>query len=574
MQVARDSRSGKLVRAADGSLDKHRYLCPTCSKRVYKRPSKVNSPCFAHFPGEGSVDCNFYHPSAEDASELPRELRAQNPATLRLFLQLTGRPTEATHWQLELVVPRCRLGEGSVHVDYALRGSITLPCSGLRVSGKRVAVPPQTQAYRLRLSGPIDEGYLRAASAEAPGLSPTAPNLFALSDDGGQRLGDGRPIHWAGLYALIHATESEPTWSTTVWHRSLSRRGDWSCAVFRIPVEADNETRRWIEDALGREVVAPQVGISIVAPVPIGTDEDGTIVVSDGSRVVIAVTGQRGSQPPPGIRLRKDGGSMDVVSLPRSLPAFVFIGGVDRDGTELTLEDDRDDSSLRIRASDLTLNRVLPDARLQLRDTITGGSFETAFYSEHAAAGLQGIRDRRLALDGVVIPRRLKVKIQTRPDRAVGTLVKVLESRRSESDHPPEAHEEFQQRVCLELSTLLQRDGGFLRVDLGCLGRPAIDGSRPTRSHIPVAGLSGSSRNMIRWVIGVTEGADMEARSDSTALLPVTRVLGGKRIHPLHPEDAGLLSRLVSLGLYPPVLESHLQEISRRVVAVYSRGTR
>src|SRR5437868_6009030 len=67
MQFARVVKTSQIVEASKSLRCKYGfrgYQCPTCGSRVSLRAGDWREPHFAHFPNEGSRECEDYHPGS------------------------------------------------------------------------------------------------------------------------------------------------------------------------------------------------------------------------------------------------------------------------------------------------------------------------------------------------------------------------------------------------------------------------------------------------------------------------------------------------------------------------------
>lgn len=219
MRFAKDGHTGKIVDAANAR--RSTFLCPTCHGRVFLRSGSEREPHFAHFAGEGSADCEEYHPGLScfgpGEGEKAAPLVDDDPQTLGLAVTLNG-----TAWDILLRLPEVPSSElGTASLAALSCASVEISCGDSRVGSisalelrpgvglARADVPPSLRDYSCHPAGKWPAGvHLSRWSATTRGLSETG-TIFRLRGGEWTRIRDRSLVEW-GEQLLVVADDRCP----------------------------------------------------------------------------------------------------------------------------------------------------------------------------------------------------------------------------------------------------------------------------------------------------------------------------------------------------------------------------
>src|SRR5262245_61505231 len=215
MRFAKDRGTGKIVAAEEAR--RSAFSCPSCRSRVFLRAGTEREAHFAHYAGEGSPDCEEYHPgffgggARDPAEHRPAERGCEDrPESLGLAVALDGQ-----EWDLLLRLPEVPTEElGAASLATLSRARVDVFCGGSRVGTvpaldrrpgvgmARAEVPPSLQQYRCLASGQWPDGIkLERWAGSAPGLSAVG-TLFRLRSGEWTRLRDRSLVEWSETLLL------------------------------------------------------------------------------------------------------------------------------------------------------------------------------------------------------------------------------------------------------------------------------------------------------------------------------------------------------------------------------------
>ena len=360
MDYAKESNSGRIVAASDASRWRS-YVCPRpgCGGRVSLRAGSDRRAHFAHFPGEGTQECDEYHPGAwtgPSPAPVPHIAVEDEPATLGLVLnEFDG------VWALNLrlpEIPRDELGaDGLATLRAALvdvftgqRRHVQVGALDLRpgVGAARVLVSPSIQEYRTEPVGTwpatIDRRrwILRSRGLQATGT------LFRLRLGEWTRLVADSAVHQGETLMLLAERRCLPPQEMPCTpHFQMSSGGlHWACWELQIPDDLDS-VGPWLS-RLGHVLVPRPWQLTLVTP-PREFAEDGTPTFWLGDTAILRVDAPRRSSDTTTIVHRVfdsntlrtsvatpgDGRSYLAVVASRPGPMRVSLGGVVRSTVDL-----------------------------------------------------------------------------------------------------------------------------------------------------------------------------------------------------------------------------------------------
>lgn len=288
MRFAKDRLTGKIVDASKAS--RSFFSCPKCDGRVSLRAGTEREPHFAHLPGEGTDDCEDYHPGlfggtsratarhgvqdTPDSFGLAVGLAvALNGLSWNLLLRLPEVPTEELGYS--------SLGELSgARVNVFCGGSLVgnIAALDLRpgVGIARVEVPPMLQEYRCEAAGRWPSNVTQGRwAATAAGLSASG-TLFRLRAGEWSRLRDSALVEWGEPLLLIAEDRCPPPQQVSAEAANgMSTSGLlWRLWRITLPEVPHADVAAWL-DRLGHEPRSPIWRIRFLS-IPVAFTDTGS----------------------------------------------------------------------------------------------------------------------------------------------------------------------------------------------------------------------------------------------------------------------------------------------------------
>ena len=323
MRFAKDRHTGKIVDAADAR--RSTFLCPTCRGRVFLRSGSEREPHFAHFSGEGSADCEEYHPGLGGfgLGEKAASLVDDTAEALGLAVALNG-----PAWDILLRLPEVPSSElGTASLASLSSASVGISCGESRIGSvsalelrpgvglARAEVPPSLRGYSCHPTGAWPAGvHLARWNATTRGLSATG-TFFRLRAGEWTRIRDRSLVEWGEKLLLVADDRCPPppvvnaeradgissagllwrlwrislpvaphgafdTWLVRLGH--VGGPPPWRLRCLSVPVALTDEGPRYeVGVPLVVEFVAPGAGVTAMVSLALGTNTHGSQVTAD-----------------------------------------------------------------------------------------------------------------------------------------------------------------------------------------------------------------------------------------------------------------------------------------------------
>ena len=278
MHYAAIGRTGKLIEA-DHAHVRRDYTCPTCHGRVFLRDGRYREAHFAHYAGEGTPECENYHPGAPSSTPPTTQPRVRvevedDTNSLGLVVTQTG-----NDWTLLLRLPELLTEELRDSGLATLRSGFIDVFAGTtaigRVSGldvrpgvgvARVPVPPSLQAYHTHASG------IWSASVQTNRWTATASPLtargclFRLRTGEWVRLREGSVVQSGEILLLVADDRCAPPTATNADRaNAVGAQGlRWRLWRIQIAKSPSDNVRRWL-DELGYRLAPQSWGLSVLS---------------------------------------------------------------------------------------------------------------------------------------------------------------------------------------------------------------------------------------------------------------------------------------------------------------------
>ncbi len=571
MRYANESRSGRLIDAETMHIPAYaRYVCPCCSGEVHLRKGDLRTHHFAHNAGQGSPDCENYHPGVytPDSRCTSRSGPASRPF-VSLYVSVPDWRARNAPWQLQIRIPQAEDCRGAVIVQDGQSGRSTLPCSRLVNGPMRVAILPKAEPYCLRAEGIGDSEYARRIEEPVGGLERCTLNVFRFSACcGGRHLDRRHPLFWGRAYYIVNHRDSPVAIPAALNERALGKQGDWRATLVQLPDAEDEQLRSWVEQFLSRAIESPRIRLELVAPTRTEMPDEA-IDVPVGQEVILGVTGPPGSHPPSELFVQFPGETeAKAFALPAKLPSLVSLGEISEGVTEAYLPNEWEAEITLVRCrDDRSDHRRLGPAAAELVVECTGYQGCVPLQSQRADATLREIKESRLQLKEIRLPKRLTVKLQTgKSGRYAERGEEVVLRPDIPEDHNQNTswHSAFEKHVCAVIRKGLTIDRTDLQIDVGNFGCAKTFLLEPIEERREEVRLPASARRTALWILATSRGADNgKSPSASDGITMLDRFLRSKGGKSVNVEDVVILRSLVGLRSVSSALEPQMRALVR-----------
>lgn len=553
MRYARD-RAGRLVEAQRAKKGRT-YWCPGCGAPCHLRMGPEREPHFAHNPGYGSTDCQYYYPgsgTSQHGETVPLRTKAPD-----LYVWCSN-DSSNDMWRLFLRIPPVPNAMERVVIEAGERGVVSVV---LRRNKKsyRVFVRPQETPYELRFIGRDSSGHTESVRARVEGLKITDYNVFRYSRLGGRRLEDERPLCWGREYVLVWRDDYiQPRWPRELARREMEPNGRWHGSIIGLPAVGNSDVKRWVKNVLGRDVVDPAAKLTLVWPIPISWIDNATVVVPEDSEIIVGVIGLGNALGPSRVAVQY-AGKTDVYAVPVDgrLPVLISLGRLKRGWTEVWLPD-QPEVQLSLLAAPLRVTNVeFPSVVFRFADPQDDGELRVPLFSTQLADRLLDVRSGRLRLASVELPERATGYLRFRHDKeirwqetqvTVDTEADMLKSK-----------EELEAIVAQEIRKCVLRKDGILEIDFGSFGRVSARLSG-IRAKSEGAVLPLPLRRRVDWLLSL--GPTMASHGQADVIF---RVAVASCIENFGARDRVVLRKLATRWTWPSVLQPHLRGLAKMI---------
>jgi hypothetical protein len=279
MRWARNRSLGIDIEAADARQWPGAFCCPLCERPVVVRDGPLVPAYFAHRRGEGTTECENYHPPAGYRLRfgVGSDFRqASRPAQELAFLAIRGQtPSEA---ELLLRIPKAECHDewsGALTVDTGL-GEVSIT-HDIAARGWWISVAPMGE-YRVATSGIVDPRYAMAF-LDAQLTIRSGGSMFRYGETVQRQLNSREQLCWGDSYWLIaHRDDFRLTGAPSAIDLFVSDlRTPWVIVLVVLPpsdlISAENmlAVERW----LGRAIRTGRDTFHFVDPLPHHFDAEG-----------------------------------------------------------------------------------------------------------------------------------------------------------------------------------------------------------------------------------------------------------------------------------------------------------
>lgn len=301
MDVAREPGSGRLVRATQ-AMRGRTYRCPMCKAEVFPRLGRKRDHHFAHWPGQGSPECELFHVGDDIHHPWPTYPGYTNqendgppipPLALGIVLEpeTLVRGTRLRQWGLRLTIPKSDDEHGRISIACGGKDLRTIPLSKLMLQSATLPVELDAADFGASWISPeVRPRYRAAVEQRVAGLDHAHVNVFAATTQ--KYKPRVKSLGWGDSYYFVWRSSAFPALPPTLIARRLAERGAWSCALVTLPDESEVDLQRWLHEACAMRISKDARRWSIVYPVAYDIDIAGHITVAPAASVLVGFEGE------------------------------------------------------------------------------------------------------------------------------------------------------------------------------------------------------------------------------------------------------------------------------------------
>jgi hypothetical protein len=266
------------------------FVCPSCARPVGLRRGPILPPYFAHRRGEGTADCENYHPPSRLRQAIGLDLtssRSKSETRELPFLAIRGHaPREA---ELIVRIPKADSAvgwSGSILMDTGL-GEMAISSLATE-KGSWVSVSP-LRHYAVTAAGEVDP-YYASKFYDAPlALEPTG-SLFRYGEGLQRQLSRVDQISWGTNYWLVGLADALQLSQAPAFLDIdvVDLRSPWVICLLTLPPSdrIAGDQGRLAERWLGRSIAIGRDVFSFVYPLPHHFDSDGTPIFEEDTATI------------------------------------------------------------------------------------------------------------------------------------------------------------------------------------------------------------------------------------------------------------------------------------------------
>lgn len=272
----------QVVDACDAPTMGGGYSCPYCGGRVFLREGRVRDPHFAHYEGEGTDECDEYHPGLTNdviagqstsiehepnegglCVQLATDLSGQRDADWALVLRLSA----LSHADLAgISLQALQHGGIDVYADDERVGRL----SGLELrpgaEAAAATVPPTIGTYRVVGVGQWPDGIDGTRwNASVKGLAPGG-TLFRFCRGEWLRLREDSLVRWSEGLLLVADARCPPPAHCFAEQGATIRgaRARWDLWRIRLPDAPNRAVETWLRD-MGHAAAPPISAVTLLS---------------------------------------------------------------------------------------------------------------------------------------------------------------------------------------------------------------------------------------------------------------------------------------------------------------------
>jgi hypothetical protein len=333
MYLAKERRTGRIV-SADEAMPYGSYRCPTCNADVFLRSGRYRVTHFAHMPGQGKPECEFFHQTDDLRHQWQSNVYdPQGPTIDPLRLSIELEPDTDAHrgprkWGLRLTVPKSHDPHGDVSIDLGSGDVRKISLAGLSLGARTYRADLATSDFGAAWVSPeVRPAYRAAVVHRILGLSRRFVTAFAAVEH--KLKPQCKIVRWGESYYFVWNSNMSVLIPSSLPHHSFAENQGWSCSLLALPDMADPEVAAWLERICDLQIARSKREWALIFPTPYAVDDDGKVEIHSTSRLLLAIKpiGEEG----------EDGGEIACLSGRHS--AALQLTGSHRHFVEITVPD-------------------------------------------------------------------------------------------------------------------------------------------------------------------------------------------------------------------------------------------
>lgn len=551
MEYAIDKKTGQEIKATTIWDDSEkRFICPVCKKKVNLSRGHKVSPHFKHKRGEGTTDCENYHPGTHhqeialtisNSTAYSFPVRPTQNASFKkvneadysfdLNIQLSNPISTTLAWHLTITFTPHPNQNDYLLVKQGISGQPRVPLS------QSVGIPVKIQEsdYQLEIHNHLET---KLISKLLQGLSSHIGNVFKHQGDHGSRLESSKPLYWGEQYFIIWHEKLGMNFPPEIKQRALTTQQNWQGIEIQLPDSLDNAIIVWAKRYLERTIEVPRFRLSLVTPFLDRSDTDITPRVKDTDEVVIAIIDSLGNHISDTLVVEHKTSKSKRINFSATSPVIIELGRLALGETTIRLENAQN-GWLVINCVP-QFEPIFPQAvRLKFKNC---GEIPV-----HNSMKPESQGD---SLTDIEFPTPMKFNILTKRQSGLEWQVTPI------TTHPEESLRDFKNRALQTILEQLNNQDLFVRLDFGNFGQLLIQQPAPVdKSDLA---LPQQVTRQLNWLTGLAQSGHPVSGEGLRMFKQLSRRYSELNHYFQHTQGI------------PATVEPHLRILARRIKKMWS----
>ena len=286
---------GKDVLATSG-VARGIYWCPVCGVRVRFVPeTEAKRAYFAHFSGQASEDCEFYHPgqnvgtrvdifrpSSDAASQLDRKWYSE----LKLVLR-TQKTSSSFQWDLAVRIPKSNERSGKLSLRTGPGESKEIRIEELALHESYFQVSPLNLPYKAMWTSPeVDPSFRDVVVAGVDGLQLDQIAVFRFQ---GRHNDRAAILRGGARYYCVYPESVRQDAIETLGVDRVWTKGPWSCAILDVPDVPSDAYISTLEQSTGLKYTSPELEATLLSLCRWRLDAAARVTIDRDDSLVFAI---------------------------------------------------------------------------------------------------------------------------------------------------------------------------------------------------------------------------------------------------------------------------------------------